>query len=166
MIPPDQLAPLDVLVGEWTQEVLVPGVAPGHTVLEWTLDGRFLLQRTEIAQPEFPNSFAVISHNSGSEYGGSAPFVYHYYDSRGVVRVYDMELRDGVWTLQRTRADFTPLAFAQRFEAVLSADGDTFEGSWQQSHDGGTTWELDFPVRLTRLGFDSAVTRTPSAPPR
>jgi hypothetical protein len=31
---PPELAPLDVLVGEWTQEVLVPGVAAGRTVFE------------------------------------------------------------------------------------------------------------------------------------
>jgi hypothetical protein len=35
--------------------------------------------------------------------------------SRGVVRIYAMTFDDGVWILRRESADFTPLAFAQRF---------------------------------------------------
>jgi hypothetical protein len=88
----------------------------------------------------------VISHDIGSN-----AFVFHYFDSRGVVRVYEMDFRDRMWTLTRTKPDFTPLAFAQRFEGVLSADGDTIDGRWETSPDGGTTWELDFPVRLSRV---------------
>ena len=145
MTQPPALSSLDALVGEWTQHVLVPGDPKGRMVLEWTLDGRFLLQRTEIPEPVYPNSFVVIAHDDES-----GRFTYHYFDSRGVVRVYDMEWRDRVWTLQRTRSDFSELTFAQRFEGVLSEDGLTIDARWEQSHDGGATWQLDFPLRFTR----------------
>jgi hypothetical protein len=149
---PPELAPLDVLVGAWTQQVQVPGVPAGRMELEWTLDGRFLMQQTEIPDPVYPNSFAVISGSSDWHDDASSPFVYHYFDSRGVVRVYEMRVQDRVWTLERTKPDFTPLAFAQRFEGVLSSDGGTIDGRWEASHDGGASWELDFPLRYTRLG--------------
>jgi len=33
----------------------------------------------------------------------------------------------------------------------MSADGDTIEGRWETSHNGGATWELDFGLRYSRV---------------
>ncbi len=145
-----RLAALDSLVGGWTEHVDHPeikGIPDGRVVFEWALDGRYLLQRSTIPQPEFPDSLALIA--PGDEEGS---YLQHYFDTRGVTRLYRMDLHDGTLRVWRTEADFSPLDFCQRFEGRLSEDGDRIDGRWEQSHDGGATWELDFPLTFTRVG--------------
>jgi hypothetical protein len=62
----------------------------------------------------------------------------HYYDSRGVARVYEMSLADGAWKLWREAP-----GFCQRFSGVLSDDGTRIDGAWQKSDDGAE-WTHDF----------------------
>jgi hypothetical protein len=143
---PAELAALDVLVGEWVEQVVLPGAPPGRAVFEWALGGSVLLQRSESPLPEFPDGFMVIAPDEVA--GG---LTQHYFDSRGVVRRYRMTLADGVWTLLRTEPDSTPLDFAQRYVGTVSADGDTIEGRWETSEDGGATWRVDFPLTYTRV---------------
>ena len=52
---------LSPFIGEWDLEPSFPTLpgAHGRTVFEWALDGRFLLQRTEISMPEAPNSICA-----------------------------------------------------------------------------------------------------------
>jgi hypothetical protein len=137
---------LEVFVGEWVEQVLVPDAPPGRTTFEWMLDRKYLLQRADSPLPEFPDGLMVISYDDHS-----GTYTQHYFDSRGVTRLYKMSLGDGVWTLWRDQPDFSPLHFAQRYEGTFSADGDTIEGRWETSHDGGATWELDFGLRYTRV---------------
>ena len=143
---PVALEALDVFVGEWTEQVLLPDIPSGHAVFEWALDQQYLVQRSASPQPEFPNSIAIVAYDVDAD-----SYVQHYFDSRGVVRIYRMELRDRLWTLLRTEADFSPLNFWQRFEGSFSADATTIEGRWETSHDGGAHWELDFGLTYTRV---------------
>jgi hypothetical protein len=106
----------------------------------------FLVQRVEISLPEAPNSIAII----GADPGGAA-FAQHYFDSRGVVRVYAMTIEDGVWTLRRDSPDFSDLNFWQRYSGTFSADGDTIDGRWEASNDEGATWEKDFDLVYRRV---------------
>ena len=115
-------------------------------MFEWALDGRFLVQRTEISIPEAPNSLSVI----GADPRGDA-YAQHYFDSRGVVRVYAMTFEDGVWTLVRESPDFSDLSFWQRYQGTFSADGATIDGHWEMSHDEGATWEKDFDLVYRRV---------------
>jgi hypothetical protein len=78
-------------------------------------------------------------------------YTQHYYDSRGVVRLYAMSLAGGVWTLTREAPDFTPLDFRQRFTGTFSADGNTISGAWESDRDGGE-WEHDFALIYRRAG--------------
>jgi hypothetical protein len=135
---------LDVLVGEWTQEVTGHGDPTGTIVFEWTLDGRYLSQRSTLPAP-FPASLALIEYDEAT-----GDFRQHYFDSRGVSRVYRMTLTGSEWTLLRTEADFSELAFAQRFVGTIADDGRSVDGRREQSHDGGETWELDFELRFER----------------
>ena len=64
---------------------------------------------------------------------GRMPYCQHYFDSRGVARVYAMDLSDGVWTLLRDSADFTPQSFAQRYTGTFSADGQRIDGRWESA---------------------------------
>jgi len=55
-----------------------------------------------------------------------------------------------VRTLERSREDFSPLHFAQRYIGTFGADGTTIEGAWETCQDG-STWEHDFDLIYTRL---------------
>lgn len=145
-----KLAALDTLVGEWTEHIDHPdmkGIPDGRVTFAWTLDGRYLLQSSAIPQPEFPDSLSLIAPE-----GEDGTYLQHYFDTRGVTRLYRMRLEDGSWRIWRTEPDFSPLDFCQRFEGRISEDGNRIDGRWEQSHDGGATWELDFPMSYTRIG--------------
>ena len=81
---------------------------------------------------------------------GYAQFTQHYFDSRGVTRLYSMTLEEGIWTLQRDTPDITPLEFRQRFVGAFRDEGASIEGRWERSDDG-STWEHDFELRYTRI---------------
>jgi hypothetical protein len=149
------LAGLDVFVGEWVMQARFPGDQPappgaagdGPTArsrFEWALDRQFLLQRTEIPVPEAPDSLSIISVDLET-----GAYTQHYYDSRGVVRLYAMRLADGVWTLTRESPDFTPLNFRQRFIGTFSEDGNTISGAWEKNLNGAG-WEHDFALTYRR----------------
>ncbi|WP_189185735.1 hypothetical protein [Streptomyces albiflavescens] len=138
---------LDVLVGEWVVEADFPGLAApvARSVFEWSLDGQFLVQRSEVPIVEAPDSLAIVAVDPET-----GEYTQHYFDSRGVVRLYAMSFTDGVWRLLREKPDFSPLAFRQRFTGRLSDDGNTIHGIWEISHDGSSTWDQDFTLTYRR----------------
>jgi hypothetical protein len=139
-----QLSALEPLVGEWTMEAsLAPGVG-GRATFEWALGGAFLLHRSEIPVERAPQALSVIALDDD---GGA--FTMHYFDSRGVVRLYAMTIEDGLWTLTRNEADFSPLPFHQRYVGRFGDDGRTIEGRWERSDDG-RSWETDFELNYAR----------------
>src|SRR5512133_1310136 len=131
---PGALERLEAFVGERNMEAsFAPTGVTGRAVFEWMLRGQFLVERAEV--PDAPDSIAIV----GLDREGEA-FTQHYFDSRGLARLYAMTFDDGVWTLLRDAADFSPLEFSQRFTAEFSADGNTISGHWESSKDG-TSWE-------------------------
>jgi hypothetical protein len=70
----------------------------------------------------------------------------HYFDSRGVHRIYGVSLSQGVWRMWR----HSP-GFSQKFDANISGDGNTIECSWQLSRDD-STWADDLAVTFRRAG--------------
>jgi hypothetical protein len=152
----DALGRLDVFVGDWLVAVTFPGQAPprgpasdgpqARARFEWTLDRQFLMQRTEVPVPGVPDSPAIVAVDL--ETGAYAK---HYFDSRGVARLYAMSLADGVWTLTRESPDFTPLDFRQRFVGEFSQDGNVITGARERGA-GGSGWEHDFGLVYRRGG--------------
>jgi hypothetical protein len=154
---PAALERLEPLIGEWSMSVGGgpdakwtpsedgPGQTAGVSVFEWTLGRRFVTQRSEITHPEAPDAISIIAFDAD---GGG--YRQHYFDSRGVVRLYSMTFADGVWELLRTAPDFSPLGFSQRFHGELSDDGTVIEGRWETSGDG-SLWELDFELVYRRI---------------
>jgi hypothetical protein len=153
----DALARLDVFVGEWVMEARFPGGQPTpssaagdgpqvRSQFEWALDRQFLLQHTEIPIPEAPDSLTIVSVDPQT-----GAYTQHYYDSRGVARLYAMTLAGGVWTLTRESSDFTPLDFRQRFTGTFSEDGNTISGAWEKRLNG-SDWEHDFALTYRRVG--------------
>lgn len=141
---------LDPLVGTWNLEAAFPGrpaTGPrgGQCVFEWMKGRQLLIQRTRSPVPQVPDSIAVIAYDPEK-----AELLQHYFDSRGVIRLYAMSFRDGVWTLLRDSPDFSPLNFAQRFTGSFGDDGDTIRGTWERSH-AGSTWQKDFDLIYRRV---------------
>jgi hypothetical protein len=136
---------LEPFVGTWGLEAsLAPDVA-GTATFEWTLGGRFLVHRTAIPVEGAPQALAIIALD-----GEGPGFTMHYYDSRGVVRLYEMTFDGRAWTLLRNAPDFSPLPFHQRFLGRFSEDGRTIDGRWESSEDGAS-WELDFGLTYRRM---------------
>jgi len=142
------VARLGVFVGEWILEARFPGDQPApeedgpqvRSRFEWALDGQFLLQHTQVPIPEAPDSLTIVSTDPQT-----GAYTQHYYDSRGVARLYAMTLADGVWTLTRQSPDFSPLDFEQRFTGTFSQDGSVISGAWEKRSTGGG-WAHDFDL--------------------
>jgi hypothetical protein len=148
---PDSLDRFDALIGIWEMEASFqagyfgPGTPPitnrtGRTNFEW-LEGRFfLIQRVVVDHPAAPSGIAIIGPSRDGE-----PFSQHYYDSRGVERVYRTSLEERVWKVWR----YAP-GFCQRYTGVFSDDGSHIEGAWEGSADG-SDWKHDFDLTYIRV---------------
>jgi hypothetical protein len=111
----------------------------------WLPGDRFLIERWEVPVPEAPDGIAIIGADPSCE----GRYLQHYFDSRGVARVYKMSVEDGVWKLWRDEPDFSPFDFSQRFTGTFSADGATIAGRWEICRDGAM-WEHDFDLTYLR----------------
>ena len=74
----------------------------------------------------------------------------HYFDSRGLARLYEMTYDGQTWTLERTKPDFSPLDFCQRYIGRFAGDRNTIAGEWQSSTDGVAWTDL---VHMTHLEY-------------
>ena len=100
-----------------------------------------------------PASLAVVSVDPKT-----GAYTQHYFDSRGVTRVYRMMLSRGTWILTRQSPDFSPLDFNQRFIGKFSRDGRTIKGSWETAKKRGDRWVKDFDLVFTRVGPERRAT--------
>jgi hypothetical protein len=137
-----QLAAFDPLIGEWTVEATHPmfpsTVVNGRMSYEWLEGERFLIQRSSNDHPDFPDSISVIGFADEDE------LTAHYFDSRGVFRVYRVAMEGEALRMWRDAP-----GFSQRLDAKLSDDGATLAGVWQVSRDD-QTWEDDLAIAFTR----------------
>lgn len=146
----ERLAPL---IGVWSMALIMPGQQRpdplpdigARVTFEWMGDKAFVVERSTVPIPEAPDGLTVMGWDAGRN-----TFLQHYFDTRGVARVYEMSLDRGVWKLQRTKPDFSPFEFSQRFEATFSADGERIEGTWEIANDH-KSWEKDFDLIYTRI---------------
>ena len=141
---------LAAFIGEWRMQATfkdTPAIHAGASVVfEWLPGERFLIERWEV--PVARGARRHRDHRCRSRTPGN--YLQHYFDSRGVARVYKMSFNDGIWKLWRDTPDFSPLDFPQRYAGSLSEDGNTISGAWEICHDGAT-WEHDFDLTYTRL---------------
>jgi hypothetical protein len=128
---------LSALVGSWVIEIShprYPNVIAGRAHFEWLDGGHFLVERWEIDDPDFPGGLAV--YDAGTQ---------HYFDSRGVARVYEMSIGDGEWKLARAGEDFS-----QRFTGRFGDGGSVIDGYWEIAEDG-STFEHDFDLTFRKV---------------
>jgi hypothetical protein len=131
-------------IGRWETEgahPTLPGEAiRGTSAFEW-LDGqRFVIWRSHCEHPEIPDAITIIGVINGQ-------LSMHYFDSRGVYRVYAASLDQATWRFWR---DAPPPDFSQRFTGTFSDDGNTITGRGQLSKDG-KTWEDDLDLNYQRV---------------
>ena len=130
--------------------MLLPGVelpdVDARVTFEWVGDQAFVLERWTVPIPEAPDGLAVIRWDDGR-----GTFLQHFFDERGVARVYEMTLVGGVWTLERRKPDFSDFNFSQRFSGMFTDNGKRIDGTFEIAHDH-VTWEKDFDVVYTRVG--------------
>ena len=141
MTQPAERELLNRLVGAWGSEATHPAspglVVAGRATGEWLEGERFFLLRTQSDHPDFPDALSVL----GETDEGS---VSHYFDSRGVHRVYRLGLDGGVWRLWRDEPGFN-----QRFTGTFDDHGDRIVGAWEFSPDG-SHWERDLEITFVR----------------
>ncbi|MGE5072691.1 MAG: hypothetical protein ACM3MF_04615 [Anaerolineae bacterium] len=142
-IPNPALEPFRVLAGNWDTSgthPLVPGtVVHGRSTFEWLENGAFLLWRSSVDDPQFPNGLSIIGSDDSAQ-----QFFMLYFDERGVSRKYEVTLRDGVWKMWREAP-----GFSQRFTGTITDNGHTIQCQWELSRDDAT-WQNDMALTFTR----------------
>jgi len=132
------------LVGRWATEFThpeLPGtVVRGESTFEWLEDQRFLIQRSHYDHPEIPDAIAVTGIIDGK------PSM-HYFDERGVHRVFAFEITANTWRFWNDTPEFS-----QRFTGRLSNDDNAISGDGELSLDDGATWKRDAALTYRRIG--------------
>ena len=132
---------LEPLLGEWTAEVRHPdiGVVHGEMSIEWLDGGGYLVQRSAMEDQRFPRGLILIGPTEDGD-----RIVQHYFDSRGVARVYEISLENGVWRTWRDDPEFS-----QRSTGTFSDDGSQIEVRLERTEPDGT-WVHDFDIVYRR----------------
>ena len=142
--PLDEFQPF---IGEWTVEgrhVAFPDtVIQGRSVFEWWGDRTYLMHHSTFEHPDFPDSISLMGATRPD--GGLA---LHWFDTRGVHRLFDMTFAHGVWTISRKAAG--PKDFDQDMRATFSADGRTITSESRLRDPRTHEMTRDFAVRYTR----------------
>ena len=142
---PPQMPRLALFVGDWTLAAGFGGEPSGEPLgrarFEWALGDQYVIEKSTVDVPEAPDGLAVMAwHPHENRY------VQHYFDSRGVHRMYQMSLQGRTWKLWRDGPGFVP----QRFTGEISEDGKTITGRWEIAEDG-ENFETDFDLTYTKV---------------
>jgi hypothetical protein len=139
------------LIGEWHGEGEFPD-PPLKLSVEATIErfGEFLVFRSDGKPAEMPDTISIIG---GAAPGEPQPM--HYFDSRGVKRLFLTTVEGSTWRIWRAPGEDwngpDGPGFNQRFIGEISSDGRTIEGRWERGlGDAGDQWEIDFPITYVR----------------
>ena len=146
------------LIGEWHGEGEVPMDPPMKISVKEKVErlGKFIVI-TSVGEPaEVPDSVSIIG---GAPDGEPQPM--HYFDARGVKRLFMMALEGSTWKIWRAPGEDWKgpdgPGFNQRFIGEISADGKTIEGRWERGmgdagDDGKSTFQsTTFARRPTKV---------------
>jgi hypothetical protein len=131
------MSALDRLLGTWEFEMHHAATSEpvtGRQRYERMLDGAFVLQRWTYNHPDFPDAIALLSDDQ-----------YHYFDVRGITRVFELEVDDAGWSMIRLDEEFSRRSTA-RFRGP-----DVMESTGEISQDNGVTWQPDFTTTYQRV---------------
>jgi hypothetical protein len=131
------MSALDRLLGSWEftmHHSAMSEPVTGRQRYERVLDGAFVLQHWTYDHPDFPDAIALLSDDR-----------YHYFDVRGITRVFDFEIDDRGWSMVRLDEDFSQRQTA-RFRGL-----DVMDSTGEKSDDQGVTWQHDFTMTYQRV---------------
>jgi hypothetical protein len=138
------LKPFAVLIGEWKTigfHPYLPGIMlHGRTSFEWLEGGAFLIMRSEIDEPRFPNGIEIF----GSDDVAKKFFMFHF-DERGVSRKFDVTITGNKLKCWRDES-----SFSQRNIIAIEDDGNKLISKGEMSRDGGA-WEKDLELTYRRI---------------
>ncbi len=112
--------------------------------------GEFVVFSSLGESGDVPDSISIIG---GAPEGMPQPM--HYFDSRGVKRMYLTNVEGQTWSIWRAPDEDwngpDGPGFNQRFIGEISADGRTIKGRWERGlGEAGDKWEIDFPINYSR----------------
>src|ERR687897_2801938 len=132
----------DPLIGDWHAEGEMPIEPPMRISVEATVErlGAFIVLHSIGEPADVPDSISIIG---GAPEGQPQPM--HYFDSRGVKRLFLMTLEGSTWTIWRAPGEDwngpDGPGFNQRFIGELSGDGRTITGRWERGEgEAGDHW--------------------------
>ena len=140
------------LIGDWHGEGEIPADPPLRISVEASIErlGAFIVFRSAGEPAELPDSISIIG---GAPDGEPQPM--HYFDARGVERLYLTAIDGSTWRIWRAPGEdwdgpHGP-GFNQRFIGEISGDGGTIAGRWERGMgEAGDAWEIDFPIDYVR----------------
>jgi hypothetical protein len=140
------------LIGEWHGRGEIPAEPPMKVTVEAKIErlGKFIVMRSLGEPAEMPDTIAIIG---GALDGQPQPM--HYFDDRGVKRLYMTAVKGSTWRIWRAPEEDwngpNGPGFDQRFIGEIAADGKTIEARWERGvGSSGDTWELDFGISYDR----------------
>jgi hypothetical protein len=158
MTPDPTVRSLDRLVGTWTTEATHPAmpgvVVHGTATIEWLEGEKFLITRSRTDHPDFPDAIAIIGLMGSDRVDEATRAVpaatnesrlrMHYFDSRGVFRIYETSIDDAEWRYWREAP-----GFSQRFTGTFADGGARIVGRSQLRRDDAH-WDDDLAITYTR----------------
>ena len=139
-----QLKFFERIIGEWRSTGSHPALPDltlhGRVSFAWQHGGAFLVWRSEVDHPLFPDGIAIV----GSDDEAGTIFI-SYFDERGISRKYDVTLGENGFTMQRADPKF-----AQRMTFSLEAGDARIVSKGEMSREGAA-WEPDLSQIFERV---------------
>lgn len=139
--PNPALKPFAVLIGEWqtagTHPYLPDTELHGRAIFAWIEGGAFLMLRSEIDHPEFPDGIEIF----GSDDQAGTYYMLHF-DERGTSRKFDVSISRNQLTWWRDDPKFS-----QRVTLTVEKDRLIAKGEMCRN---GAAWEGDLSLTYLR----------------
>jgi hypothetical protein len=143
LIPNPALAPLAFLIGEWRTagtHPMMPGeTLTGRTSVAWHEGGAFLIMRSQVDAPKFPDGVAIVGSDDAA---GALTLLW--FDERGTSRHYQVEIGDRSLAWRRDDPDFAQ-------SVTIAAEGDDRLVSKGRMSQKGGPWTDDLSQVFERL---------------
>lgn len=110
----------------------------GRTSFEWIYGGAFLMMRSELDHPKFPDGITIFGSDDEAQ-----TYYMLYFDERGVSRKQDVSITESQFKWRRDDPHFS-----QRY--TMDIEKDKLVSYGEMSRDGGD-WEKDLSLTYKKL---------------